>query len=112
MGHNARILWTLGSLNNWVAQNISDQVHRFQNGQWYYPHICEALADAGLCKVGYYSTRHHNSVYQYTSTRTIFDIVMAEERQPVSPTILLWWGKDGISFMNGGRGADESEVGQ
>ena len=53
-----------------------------KNRGWDYPTIGEALMDAGLETIGIYVNRRQNTVAQYTSTRNILDIAVAEERSP------------------------------
>ena len=52
------------------------------------PPIGEALIEAGLGTIREYMSYHNISVYHYISTRTIFGIVISEEKQTGSPEIM------------------------
>ena len=78
------ILRLLGSLHNWVVQRITGRMHWCLNGRWHYPPIGEAIAEAGLEPIGEYISRRHTSVPHYITTRSISDLVVVEERQPMS----------------------------
>ena len=53
------------------------------------PPIGEALSEAGLEPIGGYIYHRHTIVTQYITMRSIFDLVVAEERQPISPATML-----------------------
>ena len=53
--------------------------------------IDEALSEARLEPIGEYISCRHTSVTQYITMRSIFDLVVAEERQPLSLATMLWW---------------------
>ena len=55
-----------------------------------YSPIGEALSEAGLEPIGEYISCRHTSVAQYITMRSIFDLVAAEERRPISPATMLW----------------------
>ena len=55
------------------------------------PPIDEALLEAGLEPIGGYIYNRHTIVTQYITMKSIFDLVVAEERQPISPATMLWW---------------------
>ena len=74
------ILRLLGSLHNWVVQRITGRMPQFWNSCWEYPLIGEALSESGLETIGGYISRRHTSVVQYITMRSIFDLVVAEER--------------------------------
>ena len=94
------IMRLLGSLCNWVAQQITGRMPRCWNGCWWYPPIGEAIAEARLEPIGEYISRCHISVPQYITTRSIFDLVVAEERQTISLATMQWWEQEIIQFRN------------
>ena len=49
---NPNIMRLLGGLHNWVAQCTYGRMPWLQNSLWDYPPIGEALAEAGLEKIG------------------------------------------------------------
>ena len=65
-------------------------------------------ADLGM--IGWYISRHNNSVSQYHDTHPFFDIGMAEEMWPVSPKIMRWWEHECIIFGIKESGMEESKV--
>ena len=85
-----QILQELGSIHHQKSRRISSQITQLQNGKWYYPIIGEALVEVGLETIVEYISYHHIIVTQYITMRSIFDLVVAEERQPISPATMLW----------------------
>ena len=63
-----------------------------------YPPIGEEIVEAGLEPIGEYISRRHTSVAQYITTRSIFELVVAEERQPISLANMRCWEKEIIRF--------------
>ena len=63
---------------------------RCQNSFWEYPPIGEEIAEVGLEPIGEYISHRHTSVAQYITTRSIFDLVVAEERQPIYQATMCW----------------------
>ena len=51
---------------------------------------------AGLGTIGDSIIFHHNSVVHYNAMWPIFDVAMAEERQPGSLAIVHWWEQEVI----------------
>ena len=71
-----------------------------RNSFWDYPQIGEDIAEAGLGPIGEYISHRHTSVTQYITTRSIFDLVVAEERQPIYLVNMRWWEQEIIWFRN------------
>ena len=76
---------------------------RSQNERWEYPPAREALDESGLEFIGEYICFHHSSMVQYTTTRSIFDILVAEGRRPGYPATIHWWDQEEIRFVDEGR---------
>ena len=49
---------------------------------------------------------------QYIDMRSIFEIMVVEERGSGSRETMCWWEQEGIRFGDEGRGTDEFEVDQ
>ena len=62
--------------------------------------IGEEIAEAGLEPIGEYISHRHTSVAHYITTSSIFDLVVGEERQPLSLTTMRCWEKEIIRFRN------------
>ena len=62
--------------------------------------IGEEIAEAGLEPIGEYISHRHTSVAQYITTRSIFDLVVAEESQPISLATMSLWEQEIIRFRN------------
>ena len=94
------VLRFLSSLHNWVVQRTTERMPRCQNGRWENPPIGEALSETDLEKIGKYISCCHTSVAQYITTRSISDLVVVEEKQPISPATMHWWEQEIIRFHN------------
>ena len=71
-----------------------------QNSCGDYPLIGEEIAEVGLEPIGEYISHRHTSVTQYITTRSIFDLVVAEERQPIYLVTMRWWEQEILRFCN------------
>ena len=98
----------LGSLHNWLAQWISGWMPWCRIVLWEYSLTVEVPSDAGIYPIGGYISQRHISVAQYITTRPIFDLVVAEERQMRFPDTILLREQEGMCFINEGRGACNS----
>ena len=49
---------------------------------------------------------------QYITTQPIFDLKLAEERVPGSPTTICWWEQEGMRFGHEGWGTENLEEGE
>ena len=55
------------------------------------PQLVRHYQKRGLEPIGEYISCCHTSVAQYITMRSLFDLVVAEERQPISLATMLWW---------------------
>ena len=61
----------------------------------------------GVEPIGEHISQHPISVAQYIVMRQIFDFLVAEERRPILLATMSWWEKEGILFINEGRGMEK-----
>ena len=90
----------LGSIQYWLSQWISGWMPWCWNLRWEYPLIFEALLDAGIYPIGGYISQRHISAAQYITTRPIYDLVVAEGKQTISPDTILLQEQEEIWFRN------------
>ena len=64
---------------------------RGRDNVWAYPLLEDVMAEVGLQDVDTYVSRRHNTVAQFTTTRPIMDLCMAEERGPGPRVSNRWW---------------------
>ena len=93
------ILKAVENLQNLAVCWISGRMTRRQrNVIWVYPLIGEYLVSMGQGPVGNFINRQHNTVAKYTTTQSIYDITVSEERIPFSPELLHWYEQAVIRF--------------
>ena len=74
----------VGEKDHWTDASVSER-------SLVVPSIDETLLEAGLEPIGEYISCCHTIVTQCITMRPIFDLVVAEERQPISLATVLWW---------------------
>ena len=66
------ILQLLASFHNRIARRISGKMPRLVQGQWVYPPLEDALAEAGLFPLEIYIRRRQDSIATYIASRPIY----------------------------------------
>jgi len=85
------MLKRLEGFHNRVARRLANRMPRRHNGEWVYPPIASVLDDCGMCTIEEYILRRRETVGRWVSTRPVFELCQAAERQTGSPQVLKWW---------------------
>ena len=58
---------------------------------WVYPHLEDAMVEAGSHEAETYFYRRQNNVAQYIATRPIMDLCLAAKRRLGPRVAMRWW---------------------
>ena len=81
----------LGRFHHRVARRLMGwQLRKGRYGGWFYRHLEDAIAEAGLQEMETYVSGRQNIVAQYIATRPIMDLCLEAKRRP-GPRVEMRW---------------------
>ena len=80
-----------------------------RDGSWVYPHMEDAMTEAGLQEVEIFISCHQNTMVQYIATRPIIDLCLAEKWKLGPRVSMWWWEQEGLDLEGMRTAAQEAE---
>ena len=110
--HTPRMERALDSFQHGAALRITGrQPQRGGGGRWTYPHLKEAMREAGFKEIRQSITRRQNTVAQYIATRPIPDLCEQATQRLGERVSRRWWEHEGIDLVKAkGRTAETTTM--